>query len=213
MSSLFEDYKNHQMQDDSLNDGSTTAGGIGGINTILGTTTFRNLKIEEDTPLFLKRRVNFTPPHPITHLVVNNSHLVLAMGNKTLIRIDLNNPNNLEEVDLTKYTLQAKIHNMFMDPTGQHLVIGIISREVGAAPVDNLYLPWKSTKPKSCSKLKGHLITAIGWNQKNTSENLTGPILVGTSKGILLELELLALVINIILYTCLIVGIYFNFSI
>ena len=184
----FEDYINQQMQECNLQD--SNQGNDVSTQSILGTTTFRNLKLEEDTPLFSKMRINFVPPHPITHLVVSNSHIVLALGNKTLIRIDLNNPNNLEEIDLTKLTLQAKIHNMFFDPTGHHLLISVISREGTMNPVDTLYLPWRSTKPKSCNKLKGHLVTAVAWNYKNQSENFTGPILVGTSKGAIIELEL-----------------------
>lgn len=179
MATLFDQYESQQQ-------------GLGGgpSQSILGTTTFKNQKLEEEAAIFLKdRQVNFSPPHPITHLVVSNRHLVLAMANKTLIRINLLQPNSLEEVDISKFALQAKIHNIFLDPLGQHLLISVISRD-GSTPVDTLYLPLRTNKPKSTAKLKGHLITSVGWNWKNQSESSTGPILVGTSKGSILEMEL-----------------------
>ncbi|XP_045595871.2 vacuolar protein sorting-associated protein 18 homolog [Procambarus clarkii] len=183
MATLFDQYESLQY-------------GVGGGSrqSILGTTTFKNQKLEEEAAIFLKdRQVNFCPPHPITHLVVSNHHLVLAMANKKLIRINLLQPNsgNLEdqEVDISKFAVQAKIHNIFLDPTGQHLLISIVSRD-GTTPVDTLYLPQRANKPKSTSKLKGHLVTAVGWNQKNQSDNVTAPILVGTGRGVILEMEL-----------------------
>ncbi|XP_064080342.1 vacuolar protein sorting-associated protein 18 homolog [Macrobrachium nipponense] len=159
-------------------------------DSILGTTAFKNQKLEEEAAIFLlDRRVNFSPPHPITHLVVSNHHLVLAMANKTLIRINLSNPNNLEEIDICKLALQAKIYNIFLDPTGQHLLISIVSKD-GVTPVDTLYLPLRTNKPKSTYKLKGHLVTSVAWSQRNQSESVTGPILIGTSRGLLFEMEL-----------------------
>ena len=44
------------------------------------------------TPIFTKQKVNFQPTSPITHLVVANNQLVVALANKTLLRIDLLHP-------------------------------------------------------------------------------------------------------------------------
>ncbi|CAL4082298.1 unnamed protein product [Meganyctiphanes norvegica] len=156
---------------------------------LLGTTTFMNLKLEDEAAIFSKLRVNYAPPHPITHLAVNNNHLVLALGNKTLIRINLLQPNKQEEVDISKFALQARIYNIFLDPTGEHLLISISCKH-GKTSVDTLYLPWQTNKPKSTNRLKGHLITSVGWGMKNQSETSTGPILVATNKGIIMEIEL-----------------------
>lgn len=183
MATLFDQYESLQQ------------GTMGGPKqSILGTTAFKNQKLEEEAAIFLKdRQVNFHPTHPITHLVVASHHLVLAMANKRLIRINLLNPGassqEEQEVDISKFALQARIHNIFLDPTGQHLLISIVSRD-GTTPVDTLYLPLRSNKPKSTGKLKCHLITAVGWNADNQSDSVTGPILVGTSKGVILEMEL-----------------------
>ena len=55
------------------------------------------MKLQEDTPIFGKQHVRFSPPHQMTHLVVNNNRLVLAMANKSLLRINLlQNPDDHE---------------------------------------------------------------------------------------------------------------------
>ncbi|XP_076043113.1 vacuolar protein sorting-associated protein 18 dor [Oratosquilla oratoria] len=179
MASIFDQYESQQQSS-----GPTSLS-----QSILGTTTFMNLKLEDESAIFSKLRVSYPPPHPVTHLVVSNNHLVLAMANKELIKIDLQQPNLLEEVDLSKLALQAKIHKVFLDPTGQHILVSISSKD-GSTAVDTIYLPWSNGKPKSTSKLKGYLVTAVAWNRRNHSENLTGSILVGTSRGVILEMEL-----------------------
>ena len=52
----------------------------------MGTTQFINQKLLEETPIFSKKRVDFTPQHPITHLVAANGCVVMAMANRVLIR-------------------------------------------------------------------------------------------------------------------------------
>ena len=52
----------------------------------MGTTQFINQKLLEETPIFSKKRVEFTPQHPITHLVAANGCVVMAMANRVLIR-------------------------------------------------------------------------------------------------------------------------------
>ena len=40
------------------------------------------------------------------------------------------------------------------------------------------------------SKFRGHEVTAVGWNFGNDSDVTTGPILLGTSKGLIFETEI-----------------------
>jgi hypothetical protein len=40
------------------------------------------------------------------------------------------------------------------------------------------------------SKYKGHEVTAVGWNFGNDSDVTTGPILLGTSKGLIFETQI-----------------------
>ncbi|KAK7864534.1 hypothetical protein R5R35_007310 [Gryllus longicercus] len=152
------------------------------------TTGFIHMKLEEDTPIFTKQKVNFAPSDRITHLCVSNELLVLAMANDVLLRIDLRRPEQPETIDLSRYTSSLRVNSLFVDPLGLHVLISLSGKSGDA---ELLYLARKAVKPKSASKLKGHEVTAVGWNFGNESESSTGPILLGTSRGLIFETELL----------------------
>jgi hypothetical protein len=72
-----------------------------------------------------------------------------------------------------------KIHRVFQDPTGQHLLVCMESKEcyyIGSR------LP-KRSQPKPLQKVKGQLIESVAWNKVDQSEHSTGAILLGTSTG------------------------------
>ena len=139
---------------------------------------------DDDTPIFNKQRINFDPPDPITHMCVCNSHLVMGMSSNILLCIDLDHPDSPNEVELlASSSTDDSIAGMFLDPTGQHLLVSMKSGE-------NYYLLYGGKKVKPLAKLKGHRITSVGWNHHGVSENSTDAILIGTSKGILLETKL-----------------------
>ena len=52
-----------------------------------------------------------------------------------------------------------------------------------------IYLNNKSSRVKTSSKIRGNLVTAIAWNNSNDNENVTGPILLGTTRGLIFETE------------------------
>ena len=54
---------------------------------------------------------------------------------------------------------------------------------------DLLYLSRKGQKPKMSTKIRGNLVTAVGWSHANESESTTGPILVGTTRGLIFETD------------------------
>jgi hypothetical protein len=55
---------------------------------------------------------------------------------------------------------------------------------------DLLYLSRKGQKPKMSTKVRGNLVTAVGWSHVNESESTTGPILMGTTRGLIFETDL-----------------------
>lgn len=69
--------------------------------------------------------------------------------------------------------------------TGSHLLIGLSTREC-------LYLNRNTQKVRSLSRWRGHLIECVGWNKQFGNETNTGPILVGTSQGVIFEAEISA---------------------
>uniref|UniRef100_A0A8D8Y9F0 Vacuolar protein sorting-associated protein 18 homolog n=1 Tax=Cacopsylla melanoneura TaxID=428564 RepID=A0A8D8Y9F0_9HEMI len=135
------------------------------------TTGFVNLKLEDETPMFTKQKVNFAPTNTITHLVVGGNTIVLAMANNVLLRINLSAPDVLEEVKLP-----FKLLNLFMDPSGTHTIATLEGSEI-------VYLLPGSAKTKSLSKLKGNFITSMCWTPM-------GVVIFGTAKGDIVETEI-----------------------
>lgn len=83
-----------------------------------------------------------------------------------------------------------KMSGLFLDPLGHHLLITLVPRHGDNPPPELFYLHRKTTKLKQAGKFKGHEITAVGWNFSNASETSSGPILLGTSKGLIFETEI-----------------------
>ncbi|XP_053975095.1 vacuolar protein sorting-associated protein 18 homolog isoform X2 [Hylaeus anthracinus] len=182
MTSMFDQYeqasqRSKQMQAPPIRPDISTAG-------------FIQMKLQDDEPIFIKKKVNFLPPDEIVHLVVNNNIIVIAMANNILLRIDMKHPDTPEEIDISKYALNMKMSGMFLDPLGNHLLITLTPKSQDNPPPELFYLHKKTTKLKQAGKFKGHEITAVGWNYANSSETTTGPILLGTSKGLIFETEI-----------------------
>jgi hypothetical protein len=90
---------------------------------------------------------------------------------------------------LAKYTATCRLTNLFVDPTGNHLLLTFAPKSLEGGP-ELLYLSRKSNKLKSTTKFRGHEFTEVAWNHLNDSESTTGPILLGTSKGLIFETEI-----------------------
>lgn len=184
MTSLFDQYEQASQR---IKGSSVTT-----MRPEMSTTGFIHMKLEEEIPIFSKQKVNFRPPEQITFLCVSNDLLVLTMANNVLLRIDLKHPDNPEEIDLGKYVSHLKLSGLFLDPTGNHLLLSLSGRHQEQA-ADLLYLARRSnSKPRQLlpNKFKNHEVTAVGWNFSNDSDSTTGPILLGTSKGLIFETEI-----------------------
>lgn len=90
---------------------------------------------------------------------------------------------------LEKYLTGLRVSNIFLDPSGNHLLIALATKCPGFVP-ELLYLHGKSNKPKKIEKFRDHEITAVAFNHANQSETSTSSILIGTSKGLIFETEL-----------------------
>lgn len=145
---------------------------------------FVNVRLEEEKPIFNKQRIDFTPPERINHLAVCNNQLCMSLGKDTLLRIDLAKPDQPNQIELGRKD-ESKVHKLFLDPTGSHLLICLSTSEC-------LYLNRNTQKVRSLSRWRGHLIESVGWNKQLGNETNTGPVLVGTSQGIIFEAEISA---------------------
>lgn len=100
---------------------------------------------------------------------------------------------HVTEILLSKYVPALGLSNLFLDPTGNHLLIAFVPKTGDTSSLPELmYLSKKSNKLKPCTKFRGHEFTEVGWNMANTSESTTGPILLGTSKGLIFETEIIS---------------------
>ncbi|XP_057663701.1 vacuolar protein sorting-associated protein 18 homolog isoform X1 [Diorhabda carinulata] len=153
-------------------------------------SAYINVSLEQEAPIFSKSKKDFTPSERITHVAIANKYLIIVMANSVLFRMNLNNPQQTSEISLSKYTSTTKITNLFLDPTGNHLLITFVAKNDGGSGPEILYLSKKLDKVRTTSKFRGNDFTAVAWNPLNESENTTGPILLGTSKGLIFETEI-----------------------
>ncbi|CRG87111.1 Vacuolar protein sorting-associated protein 18 homolog [Talaromyces islandicus] len=106
---------------------------------------------------------------------VANNVLILALATGRILRIDLDSPEDIDDIDLPKKSAETGlIRRLFLDPSASHL---IITTTLG----DNYYLHTQSRQPKALSRLKG-LIESVAWNPSLPTAS-TREILVGVTDG------------------------------
>ncbi|KAK4169237.1 Pep3/Vps18/deep orange family-domain-containing protein [Cladorrhinum sp. PSN259] len=111
---------------------------------------------------------------------VANNVLILALSNGRILRIDLNHPENIDDIDLPKKPSEAGvIRRMFLDPTASHLVI---CTSLG----ENYYLHSQSRTPRPLARLRGVSIESIAWNPALPTSS-TREILIGAADGNIYE--------------------------
>ncbi|RYO84050.1 hypothetical protein DL766_008225 [Monosporascus sp. MC13-8B] len=111
---------------------------------------------------------------------VANNVLVLALSNGRILRIDLNRPEDIDDIDLPKRVSEVGvIRRMFLDPTASHLLVCTSHGE-------NYYLHTQSRHPRPLSRLRGVPIESIAWNPSLPTAT-TREILVGASDGNIYE--------------------------
>ncbi|KAI8078651.1 Pep3/Vps18/deep orange family-domain-containing protein [Halteromyces radiatus] len=134
-----------------------------------------------ELPIFVLDYVQFQLPAKIVDMAVSNNILVIALNTFRILRIDLDNPLEVEDIEITRKPSDGKIIKLFFDPTGRHLIITTDHEE-------NYYLYEKWRRTKQLNKLKGISITSIGWNKQATlADPSTREILIGTKKGLIYE--------------------------
>ncbi|XP_030762434.1 vacuolar protein sorting-associated protein 18 homolog isoform X2 [Sitophilus oryzae] len=181
MTSLFDQFEQASVKTKNANLTSAQLSNLGYINVTM----------DQEIPIFTKSKKEFSPLDKITHVAISNKFMVVVMANNVLFRMNLHNPMERGEITLSKYT-QNKLANIFLDPTGNHLLLTFTPKNAKVDSPELMYLSRKSDKLKSTTKFRGSEITAVGWNQTNESIATTGLILLGTSKGLIFETEIVA---------------------
>eukprot|EP01114_Cavostelium_apophysatum_P012613 TRINITY_DN2865_c0_g1_i3.p1 TRINITY_DN2865_c0_g1~~TRINITY_DN2865_c0_g1_i3.p1 ORF type:complete len:686 (+),score=202.00 TRINITY_DN2865_c0_g1_i3:113-2170(+) len=132
---------------------------------------------EEEAPIFSIASVDYKPSDAIKSLVVCSNILVMALANGHIVRINLKKQEELEDIEITR---KDQIHKIFLDPSGNHLIISLETE-------DNYYIHTKWKKPKILSKMKGVVVESVAWDKQNPDSTNTREILIGTTKGRIFE--------------------------
>ncbi|KAK4216671.1 Pep3/Vps18/deep orange family-domain-containing protein [Rhypophila decipiens] len=111
---------------------------------------------------------------------VANNVLILALSSGRIMRIDLNRPEDIDDIDLPKKPSEVGvIRRMFLDPTASHL---LICTSLG----ENYYLHSQSRQCRPLARLRGVSIESIAWNPSLPTAS-TREILIGASDGNIYE--------------------------
>ncbi|KAJ1335162.1 vacuolar protein sorting-associated protein 18 [Microdochium nivale] len=133
-------------------------------------------------PIFDVERVQlqFSVAADFVAAQVANNVLVLALSNGRILRIDLNRPEDIDDIDLPKRVSEVGvIRRLFLDPTASHLLVCTGSG-------DNYYLHTQSRQPRPLGRLRGVVIESVAWNP-SLPTSTTREILVGAADGNIYE--------------------------
>ncbi|PGH23404.1 hypothetical protein AJ80_02514 [Polytolypa hystricis UAMH7299] len=133
---------------------------------------------ETSLPIFAVERVQlkFSIAADFVAAQVANNVLVVALATGRILRIDLDNPEDIDDIDLPKKSSEiGLIRRLFLDPSASHL---IITTTLG----ENFYLHTQSRQPKALPRLKGVSIECIAWNPSLPTAS-TREILIGATDG------------------------------
>ncbi|KAL6612789.1 Pep3/Vps18/deep orange family-domain-containing protein [Neocallimastix sp. 'constans'] len=141
------------------------------------------LKLEE-APIFALDKVQYQFPGEVSALQVSNNILAVVINKCRVLRIDLGETYQVEDIEILPKKSTDVIKNIYLDPTGKHLII-VTEGE------DTYYLYEKWKKPKLMTKFRGINIQSIAWRGKQSLNDIsTGLILIGTNNGKIYEAEI-----------------------
>ncbi|CAK7205754.1 tethering complex subunit [Sporothrix eucalyptigena] len=141
-----------------------------------------SLAEDNGLPIFDVQRVQlqFSIAANFVAAQVANNVLVLALSNGRILRIDLNRPEDIDDIDLPRRPAEiGVIQRLFLDPTASHLVICTSLGEC-------YYLHSQSRNPRPLARLRSVPIQSIAWNPSLPTAS-TREILIGAADGNIYE--------------------------
>jgi hypothetical protein len=118
------------------------------------------IKKSDEKQIFQKSKMNLNLPANINFLSVANDWLVIMMSNQLLFRLNIKQPDKQSEVFLEKFITGQRISKMFLDPTGNHLLLSLVPKSSGYSS-DLMYLNKNSNKPKILTKVSCDVISSL----------------------------------------------------
>lgn len=116
------------------------------------------IKKNDEKDIFQKSKMNLNLPASIVHLSVSNDWLVILMANQMLFRLNLKQPDMQSEVFLEKFITGQRVSKMFLDPTGNHLLLALTPKSSGYS-AELMYLNRNSNKPKLITKVRRKILS------------------------------------------------------
>lgn len=117
-------------------------------------------------------------PEPLTIHAISEAGnvIILASTGKVLVRW------NIKELpeDIELPFKEDKMHKVFIDFTGNHVIITTVAG-------DCYYLHSSKSKVVNLKRFSDYHIESVAWNRVEGTESSTGPILLGTRNGMILE--------------------------
>lgn len=133
-----------------------------------------------DIPFAIEEvQLQFQLQSSLCKLLVRNNYVFLILKNGVVYRINLESPELVTTIKLPLGT-DAIVTNAWIDVHKYHLIIGSSKNEY-------FYINHNSTAYLPLPKLKNLIINSICFFDKCTNETYTGPLLLCTSNGALLE--------------------------
>lgn len=126
-------------------------------------------------------QLQFQVKNNIKRLLVSNNRLCLIIDDGLVHRINLDNPEKVDEIHLELGG--AKVKTAFMDSKGYHLI-------VQSTQDTFYYINYQSTKYRELSKLRGLDVSGISFLDEHVHSNTTGPAVVSLLSGTLYELNI-----------------------
>eukprot|EP01041_Mallomonas_annulata_P005296 gene5296-10590_t len=120
-------------------------------------------------------------PRSISQLLLSNNILVISTSDCSILRWNIDSGGDLEEIEVSRKS-EDTISKIFLDPTGNHLIISLNNSDI-------YYLHNKSLRIKKLSKILGN-IESVAFNRHHITENNTNIFVLGTSTGCIYEVSL-----------------------
>ncbi|KAJ3436077.1 vacuolar protein sorting-associated protein 18 [Anaeramoeba flamelloides] len=139
---------------------------------------------ENEVPIFDLISQSYKPSGNIKMIASSNRIIVMGLEDNLILRYDQSKELNIETFRFTKIENESIIENLFLDPSGLHLIISCTNGQ-------NYYHYYSQKKqPKLSNKLKTEKITAVAWDPVPNKSTQTDSILVGTSLGEIIEIKI-----------------------
>ena len=125
------------------------------------------IKKNDETQIFRKQKMNISLPANINFLNVSNDNIAILMSAHLLFRMNMTRSDSQIDVSLEKFIVGQRVSRMFLDPTGNHLMLSLVPKSSGYSS-ELMYLNKNSNKPKILTKVSCTLC-----HFKGTSINYT----------------------------------------